>query len=62
MFINKPVALTLTAKLTFANGQVFTEQLNGFTPAMLDNKVWEYQNNEMIKSYVVVDEEGKKVM
>jgi hypothetical protein len=61
MYITEPVALTLIAQLTFKNGQTFQEQLNGFTPAMLEAKVDEYCNNDQLKSFKVIDETGKVV-
>lgn len=52
----------LTAELTFNNGQVGKATINSGTPAEVEALVHEYQNNDLIKSFKIVDGAGKVVV
>ncbi len=50
---------TLTAELTFTNGQKINQVIKSGTTAILETTVFDYQNNDLIKSYKVTDDSGK---
>lgn len=54
-------AAPVTVELTFTNGQTKTETIKNATPAILETTLYDYQNNDMIKSFKVFDSHGKLV-